>query len=204
MPNLCDSIESLYRTEKYRRIISENGFTLPLPPFMKRSILHRYAIDFSCTSLVETGTQYGDTPWFFRNKLDAIYTIELSRDLARLAGGRFQDYSNIHVVEGDSGKMIAEVIPKLTGKTLFWLDGHYSSGVTAQGVLDCPIVSEIMSIIRNCSVPYIILIDDARCFGRDKDYPTFQQLQGLLDGFLPEAAVGITDDILHIIPKSTR
>lgn len=176
VPSLAGMLEDWRKTELYRRHILRHGFLMPLPPFIKRSIILRYALDYGCKTLVETGTQYGDTPWLFRNRFETIYTIELSPTLADMARKRFWRHPNIKVVEGDSGEKLAELLPMLQSKTLFWLDGHYSAGLTAQADKDCPIFEELRSIAKFCPVPYVILIDDARCFGKDKDYPSLEAL----------------------------
>jgi len=198
-PGFADMVESARKAEKYRRVIVKSGFVVPLPPFMKRSILLRFALDHGCKTFVETGTQYGDTPWLFRGRFQAIYTIELSSRLAAIARDRFRNYPHIQVVEGDSGEKLASLLPSLKSKTLFWLDGHYSAGVTAQGTLDCPIYAELQSIFEKCPVPFVILIDDARCFGTEKDYPTLMELEHFVKGRIPSSVTNVTNDIISII-----
>jgi len=199
-PDLAESLESLRKSEHYRRIVREKGFVLPLPPFVKRSVLRRFAIDHKCRTLVETGTQYGDTPWSFRNDMEEIFTIELSPVLASIARARFRKFPHIQIVEGDSGAKLVEILPRLRSKTLFWLDGHYSAGITAQGALDCPIFAELEGLFTGCKVPFIVLIDDARCFGRDKDYPTLETLSDFVQRSLPGAKFGVEHDIISIVP----
>ncbi|MEI6494862.1 MAG: hypothetical protein WCO03_02255 [bacterium] len=202
MPELCAFLENVRSAELYRRRISRSGFTLPLTPQIKRSILRRFVIDYKCLALVETGTQYGDTPWHFRHELSEIYSIAFHPGLAAISRERFRCFPHIHIVEGDSGGKLVEILPKLEKKTLFWLDGHYSAGTTAQGKLDCPIYAELQSIFEECRVPYVVLIDDARCFGVDKDYPTIQELESFVMKSGPQLAFGITNDVIFIIPQS--
>lgn len=203
-PEFAERAESARKSEFYRRTIAKSGFVVPFPPFIKRSILLRFIIDNECKTLVETGTQYGDTPWAFRDRLEDIYTIELSPRLASLARDRFKKHRNIQIVEGDSGAMIKTILPQLKSKTLFWLDGHYSAGVTAQGALDCPVYAELRSIFEGCPVPWVILIDDARCFGRDKDYPSFEELEAFVKREIPEATIRAEHDIISIVPPGVR
>ena len=198
-PGFSDMVESARKAEKYRRVIVKSGFVLPLPPFMKRSILLRFALDNGCSTFVETGTQYGDTPWLLRDRFQSIYTIELSARLAGIARDRFRKYPHIQVVEGDSGEKLASLLPTLKSKTLFWLDGHYSAGVTAQGELDCPIYAELQSIFDKCPVPFVVLIDDARCFGTEKDYPTIRELKDFIAKKTTSAEVAVTNDIISIV-----
>ncbi len=201
-PAFAGSLEDWRRTALYRRHILKHGFLLPLPPFIKRSIILRYALAYNCQTLVETGTQYGDTPWLFRERFETIYTIELSPPLAAMARRRFRRFPHIKVVEGDSGQKLAELLPMLQSKTLFWLDGHYSAGLTARGSTDCPIYAELQSIATLCPVPYVILIDDARCFGRDKDYPSFTDLEAFVRKAIPSHHMGVNNDIIYLIPET--
>lgn len=201
-PTLAGLLEDWRKTELYRRHIIKHGFLMPLPPFIKRSIILRYALDHHCKTLVETGTQYGDTPYLFRDKFDTIYTIELSSSLAAMARKRFRRFPHIKVIEGDSGERVAELLPMLQSKTLFWLDGHYSAGLTARGATDCPIYAELQSIADLCPVPYVILIDDARCFGCDKDYPSLTDVEAFVRSELPNHYMGVNNDIIHLIPRS--
>ena len=202
VPGLAGMLEDWRKTELYRRHITKHGFLMQLPPFMLRSIILRYALDYRCKTLVETGTQYGDTPWLFRNRFETIYTIELSPMLAAMARTRFRRHPHIKVVEGDSGEKLAELLPSLQFKTLFWLDGHYSAGVTARGSSDCPIYAELRSIADLCLVPYVILIDDARCFGSDKDYPSLRDLEAFVRSALPSHYMGVNNDIIYLIPRT--
>jgi hypothetical protein len=175
VPNLADKLESSLAAESYRPAIAKQGFQVPLPQFIKRSIIKKVFLEHECRVLVETGTYLGDTPWAFRNDLAAIYSIELSSDLAALAKRRFRNYSNIGIVAGDSGEKLRDIVPQLKLKTLFWLDGHYSAGITAKGRVDCPIFEELEALLTGCPVPWVVLIDDARCFGIDRDYPAIHE-----------------------------
>ena len=199
---MAGALEDWRKIEIYRRQIKKHGFLLPLPPFVKRSLILRYASDHDCQILFETGTQYGDTPWLFRSHFESIYTIELSPMLAAMARTRFRRHTHIKVVEGDSGEKLAELLPSLQSKTLFWLDGHYSAGVTARGSSDCPIYAELRSIADLCLVPYVILIDDARCFGSDKDYPSLTDLEAFVRSALPSHYMGVNNDIIYLIPRT--
>jgi hypothetical protein len=199
---LAGVLEDWRKTELYRRHIMKHGFLMPLPPFMKRAIILRYALDYHCKTLVETGTQYGDTPWLFHNRFETIYTIELSPMLAAMARARFRNLPHVNVVEGDSGQKLAELLPKLQSKTIFWLDGHYSAGLTARGSKDCPIYAELQSIASLCKVPFVVLIDDARCFGHEKDYPSLQELGAFVRELLPRYRMGVNNDIFYLIPNA--
>lgn len=197
-PELSETVESLHQTLQFKRSIKQNGFQMPLPAFVKRSILKRHLLDFDLHALVETGTQYGDTPWLFRNDLSEIWSIELSSMLVNLARHRFRRYPNIHIVQGDSSDRLPEVIKELRTPVLFWLDGHYSAGITARGILDCPIYKELTCIFTQCTQRYVILIDDARSFGTEKDYPTLATVRDFVLKNSNNKNVSVSNDIILV------
>lgn len=75
-----------------------------------------------------------------RGHFDRIYSIELSEALCWNAQKRFKDYNNIEIICGDSITELEKVIQHLDQPSLFWLDGHYSAGVTAKGVKNTPVM----------------------------------------------------------------
>ena len=88
--------------ELYHRHISRNGFSVPLPAFIKHFITLRYALDYERKSLVETRTQHGDTPWLFSNRFETIYTIELSSTLTAMVRKKFLRFPHVRLIEGYS------------------------------------------------------------------------------------------------------
>ena len=111
-----------------------------------------------------------------QNEFEKIYSIELSHLFFQKAKMRFKKYSNVTLLEGDSGKMLKELIPQITCPSLFWLDGHYSGGLTAKGDKECPVYEELANILSS-EIDHTILIDDARLFIGQNDYPTIQELE---------------------------
>ena len=69
---------------------------------------------------------------------------------------------------------------KINERAIFWLDGHYSDGITAKGDLNTPILKELEAILSHNIKDHIILIDDARCFVGKDDYPTIEQLKNFV------------------------
>jgi hypothetical protein len=85
------------------------------------------------------------------------------------------NYKNINILFGDSGEMMSELVQNLEEKALFWLDGHYSGGITGKSETECPIFNELLPIL-NDNKNHIIIIDDANCFIGKNDYPTIDAL----------------------------
>jgi len=113
---------------------------------------------------VETGTYLGETINLMSNYFDSLYTIELSEKL-------FENFKNSNIkknitcIHGDSSLELGNLIPKIQNKTIFFLDGHYSSCGTARGGKDVPLYEELKSINDNFIYDALIIIDDLRLFG---------------------------------------
>jgi hypothetical protein len=71
-----------------------------------------------------------------QDDFDALITIELDAELAAKAKQRFQTVPKIEVLLGDSGQKLPELLVSLHQPVVFWLDGHFSGGVTAKGNVD--------------------------------------------------------------------
>jgi hypothetical protein len=177
------------------------GIELPFPNFLKRCLLKRFAVVHQLEILIESGTFLGDTPWVFRNSFKEIYTIELSETLAKLARTRFAKFDHIQVFQGDSGSVLPGLLGRLSAPTLFWLDGHYSGGPTAQGSLNSPIMNEVDAIADLCRERFVILIDDARIFGQEPGYPSLDDFIPLLQNILPNHLVAVANDVISAVPK---
>lgn len=175
---------------------------------LKRKVIESYGESFRPELFIETGTFLGDTVEYFKDKFDEIISIELSEELAEKAFSRFAIDSNVQIVQGDSGKLLAELLNKKHGRVLFWLDGHYSSEFfvkeefikTAKGDKNTPIENEL-DIVLHSSVEPLILIDDARLFTGKDDYPTIKAIRRKVHLIKPDFRVFVDTDIIHITPK---
>ena len=116
--------------------------------------------------LVETGTCLGEMVRKCRRRFKRIYTIELSEQLAAEAARRLASYSHVQVLQGDSGHVLPEVVGQLNEPAVFWLDAHYSGGMTARGPTECPLEREVRAIALGGRADHVILIDDARLMGQ--------------------------------------
>ena len=85
---------------------------------------------------------------------------------------------------------------------IFWLDGHYSSGDTALGNKTTPILDELNNIFNCNHYEHIILIDDARMFWVEKDYPSIEQLSIFIENNSKKYSIEIRNDCIRLIPKS--
>jgi hypothetical protein len=125
-------------------------------------------------------------------------SIELSPDLYRAALARFANRRSVTLLEGGSADLMESVVAQLEGPALFWLDGHYSAGITAHGNLDTPVQRELEIILASAD-NHVILVDDATCFGSG-DYPTLDAVQALVGRLRPGWTCVVQDDIIRIHP----
>ena len=190
----------------HRRQIQElkewehSGKPLPLPHLLKQEILRGYINKYDLKILVETGTYFGDMVEALRRSFSKVYSIELSDYLAAEAKMRFKSASNVSILQGDSGKEIEKLMLEIDLPTLFWLDGHYSAGITAKGENETPIMAELTNIFNAPDLHHVILIDDARAFGKISDYPTLDELQHFVQSRRDHVEITVKDDIIRITP----
>lgn len=103
----------------------------------------------------------------------------------------------MHLLLGDSGIVLQEVLLALNRTALFWLDAHYSGGSTARGSVDTPIVQELDTIL-SLSPNSVVLIDDARLFDGSNSYPTLTELSQYVRDKAPHWNFTVQHDIIRL------
>ncbi len=163
-------------------------------------VIGSYLKRFSINSFVETGTNLGDTLGYFARKGIWCTSIELSKDLYQAACTVFKARRNVRLVQGDSSQRLPELLEEIDKPVLFWLDGHYSSGLTASAKIHTPISAELKAILDHPIKQHVILIDDARYFDGANDYPHLDDLLRVIreDG---SYGVEVSTDIIRLVPR---
>jgi hypothetical protein len=200
--NISEYPKMLWRAWKRSRAISDwhrKGQPVPPPHEYKQTTVKHYADKYAIKTLIETGTYFGHMIRAVQYDFEQIYSVELSAELANKARSKFKNYGWIEILEGDSGEMLPTILGKVTKPCLFWLDAHYSSGVTAKGQLDTPIELELDLILRQM-IPHVILIDDAREFVGQNDYPAIEELRMQVLQKAPKRKFEVQNDIIRILP----
>lgn len=113
---------------------------------------------------VETGTYKGNTTARMARHFRDVHTIELSEELYRRASDRFENQSNVTCHHGSSPDVLRSLAPTIDEPAIFYLDAHWSGGVTAHGEVEVPLLEEI-DIILARNMPDIIIVDDIRLVG---------------------------------------
>jgi len=194
-------VSDFLRARAARREADEwrrSGASGPLPAALKHELLRSYGRRFGLRTLVETGTYLGDTVAALRGDFDRIVSVELSEELHRRARRRFAGARGVELVQGDSGVVLPAVLAGIDEPCLFWLDGHYSAGITARGALDSPVVAELEAIFARGIDGHAVLIDDARCFDGSPGWPSLEELRALAVRHDPELVFEVEDDVIRI------
>jgi len=119
--------------------------------------------NYNINNFVETGTYLGDTALWASENFENAFTIEKSEIMFGKATNKHKN-SKVNFIFGDTREKLQEVISKLKGGTIFWLDAHWSGSDTYGQNDECPIVDEIKIINSHSNSDFFIMIDDARLF----------------------------------------
>jgi hypothetical protein len=141
-----------------------------------------YKQRFNPQIFIETGTYKGEMIDAMKGEFKKLYSIELSDALYEEAKIKFAKEKNVELLHGDSGKILPRILETIDEPALFWLDAHYSDGITARGEVDTPIEKELKTIFSHKIKNHIIVIDDASDFNGKNDYPKKGALKNMALG----------------------
>lgn len=182
----------------------------PSPYYLKPMSIIYTMNKFSLNLMVETGTFMGDTTAIINNVGKKVITVELSDDLHRRATERFAGNDRICCMHGDSTTVLPQILRDLNEPALFWLDGHYSGGTTAEGEKYSPIAEELSALAetrrkkKDIIDGSVIFIDDMRIFGISKDYPPVDTIIDFIRHNFPNHTFRIHNDCLRMEPALGR
>ena len=134
------------------------------------------------------------------DNFERIYSIELSAELVARTRRRFAHCPHIELIEGDSGKELGYLLQRIDQPALFYLDSHFSGGETVKGQTETPILTELEHILASPDRGHVILIDDARYFGTNSDYPTLPQLMEFVAARRANREIRVRNDSIRITP----
>ncbi len=149
----------------------------------------------------ETGTYLGNTVFGVKDAFDEVYSVELSRDLAALARERFSGDRHVHIINSDSAAALGDFLRRLDRPAIFWLDAHYSAGITAKGKVQTPVRDELRAILSHSVKRHCILIDDVKDFNGNNDYPTVAEVLQMVREYGHDAyEVRVEGEVFRIDP----
>lgn len=207
---VLNSFNKIYKKIKRKFYTKQPVYHVPEIDIKRADLLEISRKFIDAKIFIETGTFLGDTIDFLKKNFTKLYSIELSEDLAEKAKKRFQNSTNISIIQGNSSVELSNILREINETCIFWLDGHYSSEFwvgkefirTAKGEKNTPIMEELLQIINHKVKSHIILIDDARCFNGDYDYPSIKKIKKLISRHLPSHTFEVEKDIIRIIPRN--
>ena len=112
---------------------------------------------------IESGTYHGETIFNMEPHFEKLYTVEISEQLYFNTKMKYNG-KKICFLLGDSLFVFKHLLPNITDKLIFYLDGNYSSGDTGRGKIDVPLYGELLQINNLYKHEGIIIIDDVRLF----------------------------------------
>ena len=170
--NVSKLIEPLHAGERF------SVHTIPL------HLVDRLVAAYDLKVFIETGTCLGNTVEMVCHQFEEIYTIELDPQLTENARWKFKANPHVHVLEGDSGKILDALVTGIqrtsffsdAKRALIWLDAHWSGGITARGSVDTAIVDELKALHRAVRKDHVLMIDDLAEFVGANGYPVVDEL----------------------------
>lgn len=176
------------------------GCQSPAPEVVKKSVVRHYVTSCNTPVFIETGTFLANMVEFIAATGVQCHSIEIDEALHARATKLLSHRRNIRFILGDSAEELPRLIGSIKTPATFWLDGHYSGQGTGRGEVDTPISAELEAILNHPVKQHVILIDDARCFDGQSDYPKLHELLARFDSH-PDYRAWVSTDIIRIVPR---
>ena len=145
---------------------------------------------------VETGTYFGDTLAGVKDLCERAISIEVEPNLYARARARFANCPNVELLCGDVLDLLPRVLASLNDAAVFWLDAHYSGGVTGCGMVEDPILESLALLGQGANPGHRILIDDARAFDGNNGRPDLVQVLRAVKRLDSRYVLRIQNDII--------
>ena len=162
-----------------------------------------YARRYNCDTLVETGTNRGDTVEAIKDYFKDVYSIEIGPVLYEAAKNRFRDDSNVHLILGDAREALGPLLRFMDPgrRVLFYLDAHCQYDDTSpEGRAEGTSVPEEIKAIFHYQSDSVVLVDDARLFNGRCGWPklesTIRDIQ-----YLAVWNVELKNDMIRLTPR---
>jgi hypothetical protein len=192
-------VQSLLKSYARTLRFTKEAHSLNFPTAVeKREIIKSFVLAGKVEVFIETGTYLGHTVEAVAPLVSRAISIEIDKDLADKARHRLAASKNVTILHGDSAKILPDLVRDLDRPAVFWLDGHYSSGVTGGDPDEPPILRELDCVLSQQDQEHVILIDDARLFTGRRGYPTIAQLVAYIRARDTHRRINVYADIIRI------
>lgn len=173
-----------------------------------QELVKALATNANIINFAETGTFKGNTTIWAASIFKKVYTIEINDTFSIAASKRSDVTPNIEFIVGDSKEVMPNLMDRLDGCTMFWLDGHWCMDAGGKEH-ECPLIGELIAISKKQDS--VILIDDARCFfgplpppHQSNDWPRIDEIFSLIKQIFPSHTTTIVDDVIVSIPTNFK
>lgn len=127
-------------------------------------------------TFIETGTYKGMSSAWAADHFKIVVTVEGMPDRYwKTWHNTLGDKSNVMMLLGDSWDALPKVMKFIQTPAIFWLDAHYctsNNNEQREGLQVCPVMQELLTINAHpCAHLHILMVDDARLFGNEQDWP---------------------------------
>jgi len=127
---------------------------------------------YNLNNFVETGVYLGASVQIaYDSSFTSVYSCDIDNNHVSNARNRFP---HANIFSGDSITFLKDVLPKLTGKTLFWLDAHFPEFYNFaydDPTWKMPLFTEL-ELIKEHKADYaydVIMCDDMRVMRNEKN-----------------------------------
>lgn len=171
-----------------------------IPHIIKQRAVLEYAQAFGLSTLVETGTYYGEMIAAVVERFRKIYSVEIDPELAKRAQQRFRTYSQVEIIQGDSQMVVPELLQRLNERCLFWLDAGYCGWIGEVGNRN-RLGSEFAAILNDRIPDHVILMDDADGIRDEQALPMLPKVIAAIESDYPNRRVEVARNIIRITPR---
>lgn len=171
------------------------------PHLLKQRTVREYGRRYGLSTLVETGTYYGEMVAAVAGDFDRIFSIEYDSSLAQRAVRRFEKDPCIRILEGDSRQVLPELLKSIREPALFWLDAGYWGWDQLRRDPQ-RLSAEVEAILEHAVQGHVILMDDARMLNGQNGALTLGEFESRIASRFPDRRVEMRHDIVRITPPA--
>jgi hypothetical protein len=175
-------IKNIFKKQLYKEEKNIINGVLNQPKYINKSLLAAMiGLKNNKKIFIETGTYIGQSTYNIQNLFSKLYTCEASKDLYKAAKNLFllTKSKNIKIYLNDSRNFLKSLKKTIANNSVFFLDAHYSTGITSKEYGRCPLLDELQIIIKKTSKP-IVVVDDIRTMNGKNGYPNLNEILNIL------------------------